>query len=142
MVKRFKKFNDDVAQKCEKDNVENENDFSNDQKRHMLKLSQEVANYDNDAKALEDAMHNSLTDQQNLVFSFDSEEVKATQQLGISFEKQPSLWELTLLLLKNRKPIFSLSKHLVFMFPPEITSEYSVYRYLMHNTLYTRLKCI
>ena len=64
------------------------------------------------------------------------------QQLGMSFEKQSSLWELTLLLLKNRKPIFSLGKHLVFMFPPEITSEYSVYRYLMHDALYTRLKCI
>ena len=50
--------------------------------------------------------------------------------------------ELTLLLLKNRKPIFSLSKHLGCMFPTEITSEYSVYRYLMHDALYDTLKNI
>jgi hypothetical protein len=140
----FKKFNDDIAQKYERDNAENEGDFLNDQKRYVSKFLQTVANYDNDAKQLEDAIHNSLIHQQNLVFSFDSEEVKAAQQqLGISLKKQnPSLLELILLLLKNRKPIFSLSKHLGCMFPTEITSEYSVYRYLMHDSLYDRLKNI
>ena len=115
-----------------------------DPKSYVSKLSETVGNYDNDAKQLEDAIHDSLIHQQNLVFSFDSEEVKeAQQQLGISLKEQnTSLLELTLLLLKNRKPIFSLSKHLGCMFPTEITSEYSVYRYLMHDTLYDTLKNI
>ena len=79
----------------------------NNQEMYMSTLLQTVANYDNDAKELEDGIHNSLTGQQNRVFSFDSEEVKAAQQLGMSFEKQPSLWELILLLLQSRKPSFS-----------------------------------
>lgn len=138
----IKKLNDDIAKKYKIDNEKNEGNFLNDQESYMSTFLETVANYENDAKLLEDGIHNSLTDQQNHLFSFDSEEVKAVQQLGITFEKQPSLWELILILLKSRKPISSLSKHLGCIFPTEITSEYSVYRYLTHDVLYSRLEYI